>query len=290
MRLISFDIGIKNMAYCCFDISGSITIIDWAVINLMDEEVEKPTCTCSLKPKNKTAPPTICGRIAKYRKGEDAYCEKHAKMNDTYKIRTAQCSQKEIKKMKIDALRELCTKQGIELTIEKKPEIVDLVEAHFSRTCFDRVVASKKVGAGETDLVTVGRNMKAKFDEIENMHPVDIVVIENQISPIANRMKTIQGMLAQYFIMREDDVRIDFVSSANKLKDFKPLDNTLIKEGETGYKKNKKNGVEYCSQILAENSSFNTWSHVLQTKKKDDLADCFLQGIWYIQNKLKKSL
>lgn len=290
MRLISFDIGIKNMAYCCFDISGSISIIDWAVINLMDEEVEKPTCTCSLKPKNKTVLPTICGRIAKYRKGEGAYCEKHAKMNDTYKIRTTQCSQKAIKKMKIDALRELCLKNDIAITYEKKPEIVDLVEAHFSRTCFDTVVTSKKVGAGETDLVTVGRNMKAKFDEIENMHPVDIVVIENQISPIANRMKTIQGMLAQYFIMREDDVRIDFVSSANKLKDFKPVENTL-RETESGtYKKNKKNGVEYCSQILANNPSLDTWSHVLQTKKKDDLADCFLQGIWYIRNKLKKSL
>lgn len=221
MRLISFDIGIKNMAYCCFDISGSISIIDWAVINLMDEELEKPTCTCSLKQKNKKALPTICGRLAKYRKGEGAYCEKHAKMSDAYKIRTAQCSQKAIKKMKIDALRELCLKNDIAISYEKKPEIVDLVEAHFSKTCFDTVVAPRKVGAGETDLVTVGRNMKAKFDEIENMHPVDIVVIENQISPIANRMKTIQGMLAQYFIMREDDVRIDFVSSANKLKDFK---------------------------------------------------------------------
>ena len=36
---------------------------------------------------------------------------------------------------------------------------------------------------------------------IENQTPTH-VIIENQISPIANRMKTIQGMITQYFIMK----------------------------------------------------------------------------------------
>jgi hypothetical protein len=47
----------------------------------------------------------------------------------------------------------------------------------------------------------------------------------------------------------------------------------------------KKDGVTICSQILNKNEGFEKWKYVLETKKKDDLADCFLQGIWYLQKK-----
>ena len=48
---------------------------------------------------------------------------------------------------------------------------------------------------------------------------IDTVVIENQISPIANRMKTVQGMITQYFLMRGVDKRqIIYFSAVQKLK------------------------------------------------------------------------
>jgi hypothetical protein len=93
-------------------------------------------------------------------------------------------------------------------------------------------------------------------------------------------------MLAQYFIMKNSDIHIDFVSSANKLKNFKPLENTLIENNENGYKKNKKDGVQYCQQLLDSNPGLKKWESSLNTKKKDDLADCFLQGMWYIQKNI----
>ena len=40
MKLISFDIGIKNMAYCVLLHSASIppvTIVDWKVLNLLEK-------------------------------------------------------------------------------------------------------------------------------------------------------------------------------------------------------------------------------------------------------------
>ena len=47
--IASFDIGIKNMAYCVLDSSGS-HIIDWNVIDLLDSA----PMTCTMMVKNKT--------------------------------------------------------------------------------------------------------------------------------------------------------------------------------------------------------------------------------------------
>jgi hypothetical protein len=47
--------------------------------------------------------------------------------------------------------------------------------------------------------------------------------------PIANRMKTLQGMIAQYFIMN-NVINIEFISACNKLKDFNTNKNTTYSE------------------------------------------------------------
>jgi hypothetical protein len=37
--------------------------------------------------------------------------------------------------------------------------------------------------------------------------------------------------------------------------------------------------------MIDANESFKNWKDTLNTKKKDDLADSFLQGIWYLKHK-----
>ena len=53
MKLISFDIGIKNMAYCIFssDLSANFKIVSWNVLNLMDSVEPEHICSCKNKPK-----------------------------------------------------------------------------------------------------------------------------------------------------------------------------------------------------------------------------------------------
>ncbi len=60
----------------------------------------------------------------------------------------------------------------------------------------------KTKSANDTDLVCIGKNMKKLLNEIPGIEDITHVIIENQISTIATRMKTIQGMCAQYFIMK----------------------------------------------------------------------------------------
>ena len=309
-KLISFDIGIKNMAFCIFDLSGSLPIIQkWDVLNLMDI-VENTTilCGCHLKtkPTKKTAStfvPKVCNKKAKYSKNDQLYCEKHAIEQKEFLIPHREHSNPTLKKMKYEELLSISEKYSVfhekpmngtldifcktpklntfeETQIPKtKKALLELLIAFFDRKCFQVLQTVKKKTANETDLISIGRNMTRLLDELDDITDGTIthVILENQISTIANRMKTIQGMLAQYFIMRgRENIVIEFVSSSNKLKDF-------IVDKHTTYKQHKKDGIQICSTFLANNELWKHWEHVLQTVKRDDLADSFLQGIWYLK-------
>ena len=51
------------------------------------------------------------------------------------------------------------------------------------------------------------------------------------------------------------------------------------------YEYRKKLGIQFTRELLHTNNYFTEWDeHFEKHKKKDDLADSFLQGIWYIKN------
>jgi hypothetical protein len=314
MNLISFDIGIKNMAYCIFSIdpSNNLSIMDWNVLNLMDIEEPTPTCSCKNIPKSKKAIPTNCSSKAKYHKNNAFFCEKHAKSSPFLILKPLN-----LKKMKLEELIKFGNSHLLFMDNEnigkkplKKSQIIDKIDEFLKKQALEPIIKKKSKTANEIDLIKIGKNMKNSLNRVLETIEISNVIIENQMSPIANRMKTIQGMLAQYFIIRDENIAIDFVSSSNKLKQFdikKPpaneniLENTMkLTENSTenptensvekniknpDYKKHKTDGVSYCSRILSKNDSFDQWRTSLDTKKKDDLADCFLQGLWYLKQK-----
>jgi hypothetical protein len=314
MKLISFDIGIKNMAYCIFEISGSlISITNWDVLNLIDENtpIKINKCNCYNKAKNKKCLPTICGKNAKFIKDDKFFCEKHAK-NSNFIIPNKRFSKPTLKKLKNDELYKLCNEFQI-ISIEEqksliKKDILDKMFNYFENLCLIPIIFKKDKSASEVDLIIIGKKMKQLLNNIPDINYLDFAIIENQISPIANRMKTIQGMLAQYFIMINENIHIEFISSANKLKlddspvklensiriteneeiESKEIESKEIESKENSYKQHKLDGVIKCSQLLEKNPEFIKWKHILDKKKKDDLADCFLQGHWYIYKKLIK--
>jgi len=163
--------------------------------------------------------------------------------------------------------------------------------AFFFEKCFESLIPKSTKNAGETDLITIGRNMKTLLNAIPNIATITHVIMENQISTLATRMKTIQGMLAQYFIMTHTDtIHIEFVSSVNKLKGLPTkipnpvIKNVVIPNQKTTYKQHKTDGVFYTRLFIEYNVWLTKWKDILETKKKDDLADCFLQCIWWLKH------
>lgn len=290
--IVSFDIGIKNLAYCVFTTgTEGLSIVGWGIANLaLQDAVEKPQCNCA---KARAGGP--CGKTASYTYGEDQrFCKTHAKSSGKL-IPTKELSVAAFKKMKIEELTTLCTKSSIVIgATDKKPDILAKVVAHFAARTLVPVVVAKSKNANQIHLVEIGKRIKAQFDEVFSRYTPTHVILENQISPIAGRMNTIQGMVAQYFIMRDTDdrLKIDFISSAGKLKGFgdkaQTTDNvqpTAVKAQETNsYKDHKRDGIAFCHQFMAANPLLASFRQIIEAAtKKDDLADCFLQGIYYLK-------
>ena len=272
MKVLSFDVGIKNMAYCILKIDNSnVEIVDWNIINLMDEVIQH-ICSCSQK-NGKS-----CTSKAKYYQSDNYYCEKHAK-NSKIRFYNKKFSSSQLNKLKKNDLLLLVENEKLPIYVNKNKDVlVHNINDYLLKNSLQKLNISKKT-ANETDLVTIGRNMKTKMDVIENFSNITHVLIENQISPIANRMKTIQGMLSQYFIMRHENSQIEFISSKNKLKGL-----DIVNENEASqYKQHKKDAIFYTDIILEK--YFSTWKHVMNNSKKDDLADALLQGLMYLKHK-----
>lgn len=307
MRIVSIDVGIKNLAYCIMENSTinddnnnvdnkTFKIIKWDVINLCGQEMN---CNCLIIDKvkkskkniiiKKESVEKICNKKAMYSKDLNYYCKVHVKNQSDYIIPTTKLCNKKFKTMKLVELQKLCLNYNITYPVGSKKEvIVSSVIAYMQNKFLDTI---GKQSANAMTMIDIGIAIRKELDKIPSMLEVDCIIIENQISPIANRMKTIQGMLAQYFIMN-DKTNIAFISSANKLKAFaKPVveENTKIKtKNKTTYAERKKASVDITLNFL-ENDINKEFKDFFSThKKKDDLADCFLQGVWYLST-FKKS-
>lgn len=279
MKFVSIDIGIKNLSFCFFELTATkeTTILAWNNLDLSD----KHDYICM---------ESDCEKPATLQKNNSCYCNKHAKKKP-YLLPPKDLKQSHLNKQTIASLTAIATKYKVPTDGNgnnckknlKKVELLAAIQAFVNQSYFEEIV---KTNASKVDLVTIGRNLQHKFDAIFATHfeTIDAIIIENQIGPIANKMKTIQGMIAQYFIMKNNNVQIEFISACNKLKDFAKEDKAKAK---TDYKQRKKMGIEVCLNRLQTVETLKPWhAFVLNHGKKDDLSDCFLQGLWYIKHKV----
>jgi hypothetical protein len=298
MKVLSLDIGIKNLAFCLLEKptnSAYFSVTKWDTIDVSEESNVR---MCEFVEKNK-----ICNKPAKYKAENMCFCLKHCKkLHTPLHLPTEDLNLATLKKQKFQTLLDTADKHSIPYQKPiKKGELIEIVEKYINEKCFKEITTRN---ASKIDLITIGKNIKIKFNKLFlSEGKIDYVIIENQISPIANRMKTIQGMVVQYFVMNDSAEHIEFVSACNKLKEEKDKDKNKDKEKDKNkdkekekdedkenntYSGRKKMGIQKCLEILNTNHSFvNQTEHFLSHRKKDDLADSFLQGLWFIREKLK---
>jgi hypothetical protein len=192
-------------------------------------------------------PICACGKLAVFCKDTLFFCKKHA-------VQIPALSG--LNKLE---LTKLCKLHNIE-SVDKESMLKELNSKKLNLV--------KKKSAKVCSAIDLGKELVVQYERFGH---IDVVVVENQIGPIASRMKMLQGMVVQYWIMKK--VNIVCVSSCNKLK--------LFHKEQTTYAERKKLSIDYTRKLI----SLNKWSTGFEShKKKDDLADTLLQAIWYLNS------
>lgn len=286
MRLLSWDVGILNLSYCLieYDSDKKWKIIDWDIINLTDRH--KMICyQCGAKPsflqsiygsdntkytcKNHMKHINIicdefenmftedtsdnccfegkkkCDKKSKYKYNDKFYCNTHAK--GEYK-----------KILKSYELKEFTKKNVRDLSLEQ-------LRLRLIRT----------------------------LDDKQLLLTANTILIENQPSLKNPRMKAISSTLYDFYLIRgivDKDITksnvelVKYMCPSNKLKladdgDTQQLVKLKGDEAKT-YKLTKALGIKYCKIMI---KPYQEWTDKINSfKKQDDMADSFLQGIYYI--------
>ena len=293
--VISIDVGIKNLALCLFEYTeNTFNILEWSVLNLGEDSSDT---TAKTKPKC-----LQCARNATYVFDENQYCITHIKnitgilfANSPYFYKTAASLKKkttaELKDIRKHQIESVNT-NNIDTFFSKPPEIylsnnrqtlITDIRAHCDKYQAHKLAdiakknktrATPSGNGGAESLIRIAHNLRDKLDDIVRSKHIDTVLIENQIGPLAVRMKSIQGMLVQYFCIRQPSLTdVRFVSAAVKLTPFQTTADL------SDYSVRKRTGIIACRFILKTFVIDTNWQSVFEKhSKKDDLSDALLQG------------
>lgn len=225
MEIISFDVGIKNLAYCYVNITDKkLNIKSWNIINLLEEK----KCfydKCKKKP-------TYCTKD----KIKQKYymCDKH-KLSDKF------------------------------------------IKRYIADTC-----KTVKIDILKLELI---KQLDYKLLPILLKNMIKYVLIENQPTYKNPKMKAISDTLYCWFLIRgihdfKAVSNVKYIAPLNKLRVFSDNSLTNIKYD---YKTNKNAAIEITTKMISDK-----WKSFLSTnKKKDDLADSFLQLIYFMKRNLR---
>uniref|UniRef100_A0A6C0H115 Mitochondrial resolvase Ydc2 catalytic domain-containing protein n=1 Tax=viral metagenome TaxID=1070528 RepID=A0A6C0H115_9ZZZZ len=291
MKLISYDVGIKNLAYCIVD--ENMKILKWDIIDLLN--INNKCSFCNLNADI---------LFYKYK-----LCKEHKK--------------------KVEELKEPCIdlekKNNEECIVCKKNAKCKLGNS-FLCNLHRKSFETKNYKLRETN-VTCDKISTAQFkynlvtalDTLPELSDVDIVLIENQPSFKNPKMKAIADTLCDYYLIRGvidkkrfklEDIHLIAPSMKLKLSPVEGMEEEVLKldlkkkkkvvekveekveekleekvEGKMTYKQGKDFAIRKCLTLIDATHKQFLKIH----KKKDDLCDCYLQAYHYL-TKIKKTI
>ena len=258
VRVLAFDIGIKNLAWCCLEQTGqTYTILGWDNYNLLSDEsnvgaTAKVKCVqCSLK--------------AGYRKGEQTFCGRHCPAA-TPALRDL--SGTLLKKIpSVDACRELLSARGLVSVPKKKAQITEELEKLFSLPIETKKV-SKAPDAGLQDIHTSIQTLVRTHAQLWGS--CTTILLENQPAFKNPTMKSVQMLLFATLrdLLVQPPPQLKLVHAGKKVQG--------AAKGDAGYKDRKAGSESRAESFLtqptlqAPSAWQRTWA---AAKKKSDLAD-----------------
>jgi hypothetical protein len=295
--ILSFDVGVIHLSYCLLTKKeftkpdgtkyNDWSIIDWNNINLSTIDEEK--CSCGAKAKKMN---TDNSEI-KY------YCNKHAKKLEPIKKFEELFTTSESNVCNYEFKNDRKCKVKSSMTYCTTTYCATHSKQMYKTLCNTTKLKPYKMKSSTTlNFDDVKYNLMMELEKRKNLLSADYVVIENQPSFKNPRMKSIASTIYDYYLMRgvidreitKSNIKyVKFMSPSNKLKIASEGDTKELvlakKEDGNAYKLTKALGIKYCTELINHLPDkiifFNSF------KKKDDLADSFLQGAYFYTRNIK---
>ena len=321
MKIISYDVGIKNLAYCIVDDTNTtkgMTILKWDVIDLLNidnkcsfcdhnadilfykykmckdhkkkvEELKEPCI--EITDKKDTSVCAVCSKAAKCKLGNAFFCNLHRKSfeNKNYKVKETNVT--------CDKISTAQFKYNLVYAIDLLPELLDV----------DVVLIENQPSFKNPKMKAIADTLQAYY-LIRGVFDKKRFALED-IHLIAPSMKL---KLSPVEGMEEEDVKVlkldlgDKKKKVNKKKVDKKDEKDEIEECDTDsnekietntnekekvddkskkmtYKQGKDFAIRKCLTLIDDEHKTFLKTH----KKKDDLCDCYLQAYHYL-TKVKK--
>jgi hypothetical protein len=249
MKLVSFDVGLRNLAFCILEGTSrkDVKILHWDLIDVMAEASghDNPKCFKCSKPAN--------------------WIQKEKYACTTHKKGGVSCTKKSLTLKSIEVLRKESSALNIQGSTKKS--LVDALYLHYSGTIWKRCVKSCKQGSVVDLAPKIAASLKQR---ISIWNKSDKVIFEQQPD---KRMMAVQAMMHMWFECHGFSTK--GVSAIHKLTNMVTVDDAT-----KTYKGRKKTGIIHASSLVPPQ-----WKdYLLKHPKKDDLADAFLQGLWFLEN------
>jgi len=252
MKLVSFDVGLRNLSYCILEGTNrtNIKIIGWDLIDVMAEMggLDKPICVKCKKP-------------ACWVQQTTYVCTRHKSSSGC----PPQTKSGLAKKTKEELL---AMGSPLSITGTTKKELVDKLYAASSANVWKRCVKSAKQGSVVDLAPAIAESLSTRKALWKG---ADRIIFEQQPD---KRMLCVQGMLHMWFVTQGYNCK--GVSATHKLTNI-----VTLQDSTKSYKGRKKTGIVHAQELLPT-EELKTF--MLKHPKKDDLCDAFLQGLWVLEN------
>jgi hypothetical protein len=321
MKLVSWDIGIKNLAYCIMEYDENDKLIPfkitkWNIINLLGEKSKIKVCQSTTK-NNKPCENKASAYF--YINGKNInLCGMHKKMHkkmmdDHTKISFIKNKDSDKSCPYINKKNVVCNKKALWGGFMGSGEFARPL--HFctshKNVCMKNeereleLKKIKKIKCKDLNVTDLRITLLCRLNGIPELLDVKYVVIENQPAfknPVA---KSIQDTIFTWFLMKgiiEKDTtksiieEVRLVAPSNKLKLNEDKSVRILSKAESDretYILTKELGIEYCKKLIEHDKK---WLEFLETKEKskyseerkiDDLCDSMLLGAQFITRKHK---
>lgn len=281
MKVLSWDVGIINLAYCLLEIDNDSStnkykIEEWGLIDLSYKKKHQ-CCKCSKKATFETL--DLSSNTMK------EYCGIHIKKNKNLDLPEFE------KFYQIKKLDKKCDKCN---TVASCSFLNNKLCKNHARQFYKKYAkdcSSHKIKKEKTthDIDILRYRLVLELEKREKLFQAEMVLVENQPALKNPTMKAISSTIYDFYLIRgifdkkyqSKITRVKFMSPSNKIKLSENCQVVYHADKKVKYKITKQLAVEYVTKILQKNIKW--LEHFKSFKKKDDLADALLQGAYYLE-------